>query len=124
MPLAVQACRLALGLYSAGLLWAIWDSRSSATISGVITLGTPASLSLLALVYSFRKTRLSRWLLAAVVLLVPVSFWSTSLLLGIFTWPSWWEWPLVLPVMLGLPAAIAIGLFLDKQSDGYFAHKA
>lgn len=123
--MSVQFCRLALALYVAGLLWPLWNSRHSAAVSGVMMLGLPAAVVLVALGSSFIRARFSRWLMATSIILVPLAFWWSSLVIGVFSWPAWWEWPLVLPLELGLPVALAVALFRDPGAAAYFnGHKA
>ena len=119
-PLLVQVCRLAFGLYAASMLWPMWSSRRSIAGSGIVTLGAFAVLSLLALICSVGRTKQCRWVVAVVIVLVPLAFWSSALALRVFTWPSWWEWPLVIPLTLGLPLAVAVGLFRNDAADAYF----
>jgi len=114
--------RAAFMLYGIFFAWPLWSFRHSISVSGLLIFGGFVFCSLLGFGYSFVRNPRSRWVLAALGLLIPVAFW-TSMCLLVFRRSAWWEWLCVLPVWLGIPATLAVSLFTDQKTREYFAAK-
>jgi hypothetical protein len=65
---------------------------------------------------------------AVLGLLIPAAFWTGMCLMGIFSRPAWWEWPLdilfSLVALLGIPIVLAASLFRDKKTSEHFTTTA
>ena len=122
-PLGVQLNRVAFLVYAIFFAWPLWHFRHTVAVSGLVIFGSFVFCSLLGLGYSFVRVSRSRWILAVLGLVIPGAFWTTMSLM-FFSRPAWWEWPLVVVLILvgwmGIPILLAVSLFRDRKTSEYF----
>ncbi|HEY4415099.1 MAG TPA: hypothetical protein VGO57_05355 [Verrucomicrobiae bacterium] len=122
-PLGVQLKRVVFIIYALFFAWPLWSFRHTISGSGLVVFTSYVFCSLLGLGYTFVRVRHARLILAVLGLLIPSVFW-TSMCLMEFSWPTLWESPfdisLVLVVWLGYPILLAVALFKDKRTNEYF----
>jgi hypothetical protein len=127
-PLGVQLNRVAFAIYAVFFGWPMWNLRHAMVPSGWVIFSSFVFCSLLGFAYTFIRVRWSRWILAVLGLLIPAVFWAGICLMGIFSRPAWWEWPLAfllsLVALLGIPIMLAVLLFRDKKTSEYFTTTA
>jgi len=124
-PLGVQLNRLAFAIYAVFFGWPMWSFRHKMVLSGWVIFSSFVFCSLLGFAYTFIRFRRARWILAVLGLLIPAVFWAS--MCSMFSRPAWWEWPLVvvlvLVVWMGIPIVLVVSLFRDRKTSEYFTTK-
>jgi len=122
-PLAVQlyrfgfaACTYYVGSY-------VWRFHRTGSFDGLLEMQGYTFLNLLGFIYTFVRARRSQWVLAILGILIPAVALAVMLWL-VFSWPAWWEWPIILPFIFTMPVILAVSLFRDKKTSEYFTTSA
>jgi hypothetical protein len=122
-PIAVQLNRIAFALYAAVFGSALWRFHHTATVEGTAILLCMFYSSVLGLISSCIRARRSRWIMAALVLLIPgIVFigmcfmewsrpegWLDWLFSGLFGLVGWF----------GIPIALALSLFKNLHNISF-----
>jgi hypothetical protein len=125
-PFPVQLNRIAFAFYTSAFIWALWKNHHSASSEGWFVLSGFLFFSLLGFAYSCVRTLRSRWIMSAIVVLIPATVVEQMFQMKIFSTPqTWWEWLLdplaALVIWFGLPVIFAFALFKDKKTEKYFS---
>jgi biotin transporter BioY len=127
-PIAVQFNRIVFALYAVFFICPMWEYRRICSPKGWIIFSVFLFFSLLGFFYSCVRTRRSRWIMSAIIILIPAVFLTGMFYMGIFSSPqTWWDWllePLPFFVWLAIPVTLAYLLFKNKRAKEYFTDLA
>jgi hypothetical protein len=122
-PWVIQLYRVAFATCAVYSGSSVWQWRRIGSLDGLLVLLAFTFFSLIGLIYTCVRARRSRWFLAILGILIP-----GALLIGmvwlVLSRPAWWEWPVVFFVVFALPVTLAVSLFRDKTTSGYFTKSA
>jgi peptidoglycan/LPS O-acetylase OafA/YrhL len=119
-PVAVQLNRIAFALYAAFLGSFLWRIHHTASMEGTAIFLCMFLFSVLGLVSSCIRARRSRWIMAAVGLLIPGIVFIGMCLMEWSRPEGWLEWLFsglfALVIWFGIPIVLALSLFKDIHS--------
>jgi hypothetical protein len=122
-PLAVQLYRVAFAAFAVYVGSFVWQFRRIGSVEGLLELEGLLFFGLLGFVYTFVRARRSQWVLALLGILIPAVTFAMMQWL-VFSWPAWWEWPIILLMIFTVPVTLAVSLFRDKKTSEYFTTSA
>ena len=122
-PLAVQLYRVAFAAFAVYVGSFVWHFRRSGSVEGLLELEGFIFFNLLGFVYTFVRARRSQWVLAILGILIPAVFLAVMFWLE-FSWPAWWEWPIIFLIYFTVPVTLAVSLFRVKKTSEYFTTSA
>ncbi|MGD0814378.1 MAG: hypothetical protein ABSA83_12295 [Verrucomicrobiota bacterium] len=116
-PIAVQLNRIAFTLYAAFFGACSWRIHRFAAVEGMAIFLCMFLFSVLGLISSFIRARRSRWIMAALDLLIPGIVFIGMCLMEWSRPEGWVDWLfsalVALVVWFGIPLSLALSLFKD-----------
>ena len=122
-PVAVQLYRLLFATCFAGFSSYLWTYRFACSVQGWLAIGGIIFPSLLGFIFTCIRAPHSRWILAGLGILIPISLFTGTCFLEFSRPEAWWDLllSLLLPVTW-LCMLVTWGLFLFKhqKTNDYF----
>jgi hypothetical protein len=116
-PVAVNLNRAAFAVYAAFFGWALWRFRHTASLEGTAIFLSMFFGSILGLVSSGVRARRSRWIMAALGILIPGAVFVGMCCMEWSRPEGWFDWLwstlFALVVWFGIPIMLCLSLFMD-----------
>jgi len=121
-PISVLCLRVVICLILVGTVWYMRSKEKVMSKQGLITYGSFAGLTSVALLASFLRRPAGLYVVVAYIVFPPLIFWL-YLDTTVLRTEHFYDW-IVLPVQMGIPVGVALGLLRDPKTKRFFGRSS